>query len=247
MEQYIFSEESRSFSSFKVDKFLTKDTAKIIGTAAATTIIPAVIKAIAKTRSSIKTDKLLVSRNERLNQLTDNYNVRGLEAKTDPASVEKYRKQIDALYQETLRLMQAKRDIFEHKDPDLYINVNQDQYGSTRSVSRTPKDKDTVLYNYIDPFIVVLKMILVRGVHVLPGTMLGADRRNFELVFDPEHSNPEDAARNAFRTVLYKHPWPAHGFEVSMVSSTGKLAANTLINGCIDFLANNPKYLAIRV
>jgi hypothetical protein len=32
-----------------------------------------------------------------------------------------------------------------------------------------------------------------------------------------------------------------------MVSSTGKLAANTLINGCIDFLANNPKYLAIRV
>lgn len=247
MEQFIFNEDTKSFSSTTVSKWLHSDTAKIIGASAATMIIPAVVKAITKTRSSIKSDKLLVSRNERLNKLTDNYNISGLEAKTDPASVKKYSDQIHALYQETLRLLQTKGDIYSRKEADLYINVNQDQYGSTRSVSRAPKDKDTVLFNYIDPFIVVLKMILIRGVHVLPGTMLGADRRNFELVFDPEHSNSEDAARNAFRTVIFKHKWPAHGFEVSMVSSTGKVEANSLINSCIDFLANNPKYLAIRV
>jgi len=97
----------------------------------------------------------------------------------------------------------------------------------------------------IAPYIALLQVILVRGVHVIAGTEIGADRRSFELVFDPDHINVEDVVRDPFRTVVFKYSWPSHGFKVK--SSVGDTEANKLIDATNKFLAENPKFLSIRL
>jgi hypothetical protein len=87
-------------------------------------------------------------------------------------------------------------------------------------------------------------MVLVNQVHILAGTTMGADRRDFELVFDPDHTNVEDVIRDPFRTVLYRYPWPSHGFEVSTGSEAD---VNNFIDDCITWVSKNNRYLSIRV
>jgi hypothetical protein len=204
-------------------------------------MLPKVIKMIARNTGSKRRDEILQSRNDRLNRLSDKY-VSGDKIELTEELIDKYRKELHKLFEETLYLEQTKRSI--KKDPDINITVNQDQYGSTRSVSRTPVDRDSIMGRYIGPFLVLLKLILVKGVHILVGTTMGANRRDFELAFDNTKFNPEDVAKDPFRLVIFKHKWPSHGYEVK---SLGSKEANEFIDAVIEFLAHNPKYLSIRV
>jgi hypothetical protein len=215
----------------------------IIGTAAILNLIPVVVKVISKHYGNKVKDELLQSRNDRYNRLVDNYN-EGISAqKVDKSIIDKYRKELHALYEETLRLTKARKSD-KQDDSDLYITINQDKDNRFKTANRTKVDKDSILEQYINPFLVVLRMVLVRPVHILAGTTMGADRRDFELVFDPDKTNVEDVQRDAFRTVIYKYKWPSHGFEVT---TRGQADANKFIDETIEFLANNPKFLAIRV
>lgn len=234
-----FSVSQKSFSS-SWDKF--KDVAKIAGISAVMSIIPAVIKIIARKYGNRVKDQLLTERNERLNTLMDNYRKSGITPVVNDAIAERYAKEIHSLIEDSIRLANMTR-----KDPDehdITITVNQDQYGDTKSVSKTRKGGTSLMDTTIAPFLVVLKMILIRGVHVLAGTNLGADRRDFELVFEPNESNSDKVARDPFRMVIFKYKWPSHGFDVKTI---GQKEANELISATVDFLAHNPKYLAIRL
>ena len=226
MRKIIYNSEDRTFavkSSSNNPKLsypksdILKGILVTVGAQVGLQVIPKIIKVIIKRYGNKTKDDLLYRKNERANNLFDKYSIEGKSAETDPKSVQAYKKEIHSLLQDTLQLM---------KYDDRY-------------------DEDQTIYKQvIAPFIGILRMILIKDVHILAGTNLGADRRPFELVYDPNHSNPDDVARDPFRTVIFNHKWPSHGFEVK---SLGAKEANELISDTVDFLANNPKFLAIRV
>jgi hypothetical protein len=240
-----YNTETKTFSNLPtktIGGLSIKDIVKIAGVSAVLQLIPIGIKIISKKYGNKKKDEILYNRNNRLNKLSDNYKT-GKAPEVNEASIKKYREELHKLLEDTLYLEQTKRKGPE-KNPDINITVNQDQYGGTRSVSRTPVDRDTIMGRYIAPFIVLLKLVCIKGIHILAGSTLGADRRNFELVYNPMELNPDNVARDPYRTVIFKHNWPSHGFETT---SIGHQEANELINDCIEFLAHNPKYLSIRI
>lgn len=218
-----YNPDLRSFSSTPTttstaSSLKFKDIVKIAGLSALVSVVPAAVKVISNRYGTQTRDKLLRDRNARLNQLSDKYVKEGLAAQSDPTAIKKYEQEIHRLYEQTLYLSK-----YEH--------------------GNKPKE-DNDLENYINPFLALLRLILHRNVHIILGTKVGADRRNFELVFDPDHVNVEDVIRDPFRTVLYKYPWPAHGFEVS---SGSEADVNDFIDSCIKWVSKNNRYLSIRV
>lgn len=250
IQQIEFDDGTKTFSVFAPKGSVTTpikgskfgELLKVMGAAAVINLSAAAIK-IASRRYGNKTkDRLLESRNDRINRLSDQYKEGTAVTEMTPALVKKYKDEISSLYEETLQVNKTRTS--DRNDGDLYITVNQDQYGGTRSVNKAPVERGTILEQYINPFFVVLRMILINQVHILAGTTMGAARRNFELVYDSSGKNADDLARDQFRETIFKYPWPSHGYEVS---TRGEVDANKFINSTIDFLANNPKFLAIRV
>lgn len=206
---------NRYYSYEKKSSGFGKLLAVSLSTALAMKLIPAVVKSIA-TNSQIKNkEQLLNQRNSLLNQVSDKYNREGIsQVSVDRATSLKYKNVLSKLTSQTLSLYEPKP-------------------GQT-----------SMLDTRITPFIGLLRVVLIKGVHILLGTTLGADRRDFELCFDPDRIDSEEVAKDPFRTVIYKYKWPSHGFEVDEL---GRKDTVSLMNSVINFLSLNPKYLTIRV
>lgn len=225
INQIIYDSETKSFSALTSDKM--KDYAIITAASIAITSIPKILTVIAKHYGAKKKDEILMDKNAHLNELMDNYGA-GIKADASPAQVKKYNKEIHKLISDTLALVDPD-NLGYYIDPDTKIRTEL---------------KPTLFNTTIAPVLGLLRAITIRDIHFLPGTKVGADRRSFEIVFDPNHRDPEEVARQPFRNVLLKLKWPSHGFEVEKV---GAHEANVFISDLVDFLSKNPKYLSIRV
>lgn len=227
MNILLYNPETKLFSNTsRTDKL--KDLLIIAGIGTAINFTPKLIDFLTKRYGAKKRDQILNDRQTRLNELLDNYSKEGIKAKDDPKTVEKYRNEIHKLVSDTLDLVDVE-NLGSYVDPDTHIRS---------------KLAPNVFNVVIAPFISLIRAITIKELHILPGTIKGPDRRDFELVFDPSHTNPEDVARQPFRNVVYKHKWPSHGFEVTTL---GSREGDELISGVVDFLATHPKFLSIRV
>lgn len=233
MELIIYNSSDRTFSSaqnkilyysekpdFKWGSYW-KLAAATVGVAT----LAEIVKLVSKRYHYKAKDSLLTQRNTRINQLARNYAEEGFSAETNPTLIKKYYNELTQLTAQTIAI---ERESGKYKD-------------SHRADYQSPNTFNMI----IAPYIALLQVILVRGVHVIAGTEIGADRRSFEIVFDPDHINVEDVVRDPFRTVVFKYPWPSHGFKVK--SSVGDAEANKLIDATNKFLAENPKFLSIRL
>jgi hypothetical protein len=249
MEQFLYNIETRSFTDIPTmvdsngNKIKNSSVAKnillTVGISTGLAVLPKVLDAISTKLGNRNRDSLLYRSNEKMNELSDNY-MKGKSSEVTPEITKKYKTEISDLISYAIGL--AKYDSKDKSSPKVLVyNSEADALKSTKVISN---NKDSIYNTVIAPFAGVLRMILRSDVHVLLGSNIGGDRRNFELCYDQDHKNPEDVAKDRFRTVLFRHKWPSHGFDVT---SYGQTEANLLINDTVDFLSKNPKYLIIRV
>lgn len=178
-------------------------------------IIPKILTKMRRNKDLVFRDEVLDRKNKKLNSLFDNYKS-GKGIKNTP------------------------------KERDEYYNTLKDVFNDVIIYFRTQEfeGEKTVYSTTIAPFIGFLRIILIKDIYILAGQDLGADRIGFELVYEPDPLKAEDIARDPFRTKIYTHKWPDHGFRVSTI---GIREANELIDDTFYFLAQNPQYLSIRV
>lgn len=232
--------ETRNFALSKESSQAFKNVAWMIGVPLAVKVGGTVLKVLADNYGTKVRDQLVQQKSNRLNKMFDKYAREGKETKDDPETVERYKKELHKLISDTIHL--AKLDKKDNNTIKIklegYQKRNEDLWDDQKV------DSNSIFKTHIAPFLAVLRMIVIREVHILPGSSIGADRRNFELVFDTIHSNPDDVSRSNFRNTIFKHSWPAHNFNVSKIGAT---EANELITSTVNFLAEHPKYLAIRL
>lgn len=211
---YLYNNSTRIFSN-NLDKAVLKSTLKVTGGLVILSLIPKVIQLVNKRKNILYKDKLIESKNKKLNILFDKYKQgKGFDKTKD--EVKKYKDTLVDIWSDVLRSTK-------------YLKIEGER---------------TIYSTTIAPFIGFLRCILIRDVYILAGQDIGADRIGFELVFEPDPLKAEEIAKDPFRTKIFTHKWPDHGFKVQ---SLGSYEANELIDDTLDFLAANPQYLSIRV
>lgn len=210
-----------SGGSKKIDKLSANYLLLAVGIPASIALTSKLYKIVSDYRLNKYKDALLLRRNSLLNGYIDNHVQKGISAEIGPKAEDKYQKALHELYSMSLELHRM----------------------DSSNVKKT--GRKTVNNMYIVPLLSLLRLIIIKDVHILPASELGSDRRDFELVLDPVNINPQDVARDPHRTILFRHRWPAHNFDVS----TGNVdeEANQFIDSVIRFLSKNPKLLSIRV
>lgn len=231
--EIIYNSEDRTFSkasSFDAALKLSKGISKglqnksglklltmMIGPALAIRTLRCATKVLMNSYAIRNRDLAISERNNKIEKLQANYESGKIKA--DPAKASEYKKVLHELYSQTLKTYN-----FENR--------------------RIKSSDATVFSNYIAPLVSLLSLLVIREVVILTGDSSARDRRYFEIVFNPEMMDPRDVAKDPFRTVVFKYKWPAHDFKIQ---SIGADEANGLINDTINFLANNPKFLSIRL